>query len=186
MLLRNIVVLVLTMLILTGCSFAEITDLIHRDTDRISVEKEDGFSNPRLNQYKVNGVVFIPYTRQNPFKTYEDKYYYYSLRLASYTQAINSKVVVNCVTIEGVRNVKFKTITKEANKQLEFSNDPNNKTLKSEIVLVDAINDYNMELNKDSQLKVVLNVSVEQDGKTTTRDMEYVFETQIRKYLNQG
>ena len=42
-----------------------------------------------------------------------------------------------------------------------------------------------MELTNKSQIKVVLNVSVEEDGEVITRDLEYIFETRIREYLVQ-
>jgi hypothetical protein len=42
-----------------------------------------------------------------------------------------------------------------------------------------------MELNNKSQLKVILNITVEENGQSTTKDLEYIFGTRIRKYLVQ-
>ncbi len=181
-----VILILIALTILTSRGFSEITDLIHKDTEKVHVEEGYSFTDPKLEQYQINGVLLIPYTRQNPFKTYEDKYYNYSLRLAAYKRADNQKVAINHVRVEGVKNVKFNKITKgNLSIELEFNKDESNEVQTSEIILIDEINDYDMELTDKSQIKVVLNVSVEENGRVATRDLEYIFETKIRKYLNQ-
>ena len=85
-----------------------------------------------------------------------------------------------------VKDVNFNKVTKEdLNIELEFSEDKSNELQSSEIVLIEEINDYDMELNNKSQLKVILNITVEENGQSTTKDLEYIFGTRIRKYLVQ-
>lgn len=168
--------------ILTSHGFSEITDLIHTDTEKVHVEEGYSFTDPKLEKYQINGVLFIPYTRHNPIGN-DDKFYTYSLRLASYKKKDDdNKVIINYATLEGINDIKFIEMNKILNKESEFVD--GNMRL-SEGVLIDEINNYDMELTDKSQIKVVLNVSVEENGEITTRDLEYIFETKIRKYLNQ-
>lgn len=178
-----VIILILTILtIATSRGFSEITDLIHKDTENVHVKEGYNFTDPKLERYQINGVLLIPYARQNPFKSNE-KYNTYSLRLASYKQKENdNKVIINRVTVEGINDIKFIKIDKILNEKSEFSND--NISL-SENILMDEINNYDMELTDKSQIKVLLNVSVEENGNITTRDLEYIFETKTRKYLIQ-
>lgn len=171
--------------LLTSCRFSEITDLIHKDTEKFY--ENYSFSEPLLQKYKINKILFIPYTNQNPEQSYEQKYSTYSLSLASYGQKVNnSKVIVNYVTVEGDQDIIFDKITNNLNESLEFNNDEKQDNMKiSVITLFDEINDYNMELTDKSRLKVVLNVTVEENGKSITGDLEYYFETRVRKYLVQ-
>lgn len=186
---KMIIVIIVAILILSVLMIlisrysAEIIDLIHLDTDYSRIGERD-LSDPLFDQYRIDGIVFTPYTRLNHGKGYNDDFYTYSLRLAVYKQLENSnKVIVNHFEVDGVKDVKFNKIAGTINKELEFD-DGGDGILSSEDILIDVINNYNMELNKKSQLKVVLNVSVvDEDGKLTTRDLEYYFETNIRKYF---
>lgn len=181
-----LVSIVLILITLTSCKFDQITDLIHKDTESLQARNAEMLTDDKTEKYQIEGILFIPYIRQNPFETYEDKYYCYSLRLAAYKLAGEQKVVVNCISIEGVKDVNFNKVTKEdLNIELEFSEDKSNELQSSEIVLIEEINDYDMELNNKSQLKVILNITVEENGQSTTKDLEYIFGTRIRKYLVQ-
>lgn len=193
-LVKNIIVVLLFMVLvlvifnfLTSNGYAEITDLIHKDTEKLIIEEGYDFSDSELNKYQVNEILFIPYTRHNPFESYDEEFYSYSLRLASYKPKENdNKVMINYVTVEGINDVEFDKITKTLNRKLEFiGHEKNSEVQIDEFILIDEINNYNMELNDNSQIKVVLNVSVEENEKIVTRDLVYKFETRVRKYLVQ-
>jgi hypothetical protein len=163
--------------------FDSITNLINEDTEIFY--EEYNFLNPILNQYKVNGVLFIPYITH---ESYEDKFSTYALRLEVYKQNINSSnATINYVTVKGDKNIKFKSITEKLNKVLKFSVDEHNKSLKGSYnELIDEINTYNMQLNDKSGIKVVLNISVKtEDNKIITRDIVYYFKTETTTYLIQ-
>ena len=121
--LKNVlIVLIIVIFIssfLTSCKFSKIIDLVHKDTD--TFYKKYDFSDSRLKKYQVNGIIFIPYTRQLPHRSYSDKFHYYYLSLASYRKkGDDGKVIINNVELEGVKEVKFKKITKELKQELEF------------------------------------------------------------------
>lgn len=183
--LRNIIIVLVTGIliisILTSCQYAEIIDLIHKDTEKY--HDGNNLSAPELEHYQIKGIIFTPYTIHNPEQSYEQKYSTYSLKLAYYSQKKNNaKITINYVTIEAIQDVKYDKISKKLNKLLDLNND--NMQL-NDVVLIDQINNYNMELKDKSQIKVVLNISIEENGEIITRDLEYIFETRIRKYLVQ-
>ncbi|MFZ5966968.1 MAG: hypothetical protein ACOYVK_07310 [Bacillota bacterium] len=170
---------------LTSRGFSKSMELIHKDTDKF--HKGYNFSDPLLTQYQTNGIVFTPYTRQNPEHSYQEKFPTYSLRLAAYKEKENgSKAVINYVTIEAAKDVRFNKLTKDINKKLEFGTVRKNKHIQcSEVILVDGINHYDMELNQDSRIKVMINVTVEESGKSSTCDLEYYFDVRTRRFLVQ-
>lgn len=181
-----VVILILTTLtIVTSRGFAQIADLINRDTEMFY--KQYSFSEPPLKNYQINGVLFIPYTNHNPLPSYDQKFHNYSLNVVAYRQkGNNSKVIINKVTLEGINDIEFDNIAKVLNKDMEFSDDAKHADKQLDrITLIDEINNYDMKLTNKSQIKVVLNVSVEENGKITTGDLEYMFETKMRKYLVQ-
>jgi hypothetical protein len=171
----------------TSCTTAKITDLVHKDTEVGNIQ-DIKFSDPLLKKYQINGLLFVPYMVHNPDKSYNSDYENFSLKLATYKpiEDVGSNVKVNSVKIVGVKDINFTPISNTLNIYLVFKNEDKNPNLQvSEEYLVDEINNYNMQLNKESQLKVIINVSIEENGKIITEDLIYTFETNIREYLIQ-
>ncbi|NMD72719.1 hypothetical protein HHO41_21055 [Bacillus sp. DNRA2] len=169
---------------LTGCETASIIDIIHPVTEDKELSKSN-FSDPELKPYLIEGVLFNPYMRQgDTTEIGEDYYYHYYLRLAVYKHPKNtSAVTVNSVKIVGGNDVTFKDVYQDISTPLEFTIDEKHESIQvSDGTLIEEINDYNMNLTDNSKLKLTLNVSVESNGKTMTRDLTYVFETRTRTF----
>ena len=47
------------------------------------------------------------------------------------------------------------------------------------------MNENDMKLNAKSEMKIVMNISVQENETLTTRNLEYSIETKVRKYLQQ-
>ena len=108
-----LIIVIFSSIFLTSCKFARIIDLIEKDTE-VFFDNYD-FSDPRLKPYQINEIIFSPYTIHFPSD------YEYSLVLSSYRKKENkSKVIINNVRVEGIKDVKFKKITKELNQELDF------------------------------------------------------------------
>jgi uncharacterized protein YlaN (UPF0358 family) len=168
---------VFTLGFLSSCQTSSIADLIHKDTNQIDEKTKFNFSDPKLEKYHIDGVFFIPYIPHRSHFTYD-------LRLAAYkTNGNNSKVTINSATIEGLEEINLRKVTSDKSTVLEFIEHKDNIQA-SQIPLIEQINDYDMGLTKKSKLKVVLNITVEENDTTITRDLEYTFETKIRTYLN--
>jgi hypothetical protein len=168
---------------LTGCQTASITDIIHPKTDKLELN-EDVFDESDSKPYIVGGILFIPYTRQNDFDSYDMDYYKYSLKLAAYKPIENGNTaVINQVKVIGKKDVTFKDINKDLALPLEFSKIQDNPSIQeSENVLIDEIYPDNMNLTDQSVITVVLNVSVVENGETITKDLTYDFVPRTRTY----
>lgn len=175
---------IFVLILATACKTADIIDLIHKDTEQINyIEKEDLkeeiFLKNNFDQYKINDTIFIP----NLIHSSKGEEYY-SLYIDSYRISGTEKFFVNNIVIEGIENVDFdKLVKSNMNKQIEFNYNEESGLEEGYIELIEPINDNNMNLNKDSRIKVVLNMVVEDKGEKHDYDLEYVFESDIRTYL---
>lgn len=169
-----------------SCGTSEIIDVIHKDTDELNIENYKGLD-PTLERYQIDGVLLIPYIRNIPKVNAGEEFYAYTLRLASYKNGDDQKqVTINSVSVEGIKNVELSKISKKVDKNLDFKKlQSSNKFESNGNVLIDEINHHDMKLDKNSEIKVMLNVSVKDGEDIITRDLEYVFTTRIRRYLNQ-
>jgi hypothetical protein len=171
--------LCLTLLVLTSCT-STIIDLYHEDTNLITVEEGFDFSDPTLEKYQINNILFIPYFSQ---EFSNDKIY--TLNMLVNKEAINdSKVVVNSIIVEGTKNVDIEKSEVILNKKLVFE-ELEGTIQESEDNLIEQINNKDMKLNENSEIKILINISVEENKKITTRNLEYIFITDVRTYLNQ-
>ncbi len=170
--------------ILYGLSLetAEAIDLVHKDTDAF-YENYDFFDS-KINEYVIGDVVFLPYITRNPYQSSEPEYSTYCLRLGVHKQKESSgKAVVNSVSVEAIQEVEFNKVFNNLNQTIVFTEDEDYQDLPtSSIILVNEINDYNMKLTEKSQIEVTLNVSVEENGEFITKDLSYIFETDIWRY----
>ncbi|WP_027399035.1 hypothetical protein [Anaerovorax odorimutans] len=183
MILLVIIILAIGILtVVTSRGVTQIIDLINKDTDTLNVEEGFDFSEPILNKYEINKTLFIPYMVKNTPKSNDEKYYTYSLKLASYKEKNNNKIVINYVIIDEMQDVYFNKVEKEINQEVAFDN---NEIQSGDMILIDAINSYDMKLNKKSRIRIVINISVEENGKIITNDLKYDFQTRIREYLVQ-
>ena len=165
--------------------FSSIADIIHEDTQYTAERK---FSDEKLSEYKINGILFAPYSKQLPHKSDYDGWYRYFLRLAVYkSPEYKASVTINSIKIEGLKDVKFEPIAETFNENVEFDEridfDSENNLERGIFELIEKINDYDMEITKDSQWKVVLNVTVEDEENTITQDLTYIFNSRIRTYF---
>jgi hypothetical protein len=186
--LKRVIILIMgvfSVFFLTSCKTAKIIDLINQDTNRFYEDYD--LSDQALEQYKINDVLFIPYTVHNTAQSYKDKFDSYKLILEVYRKDNdNSKIIINHVAVEGIKEVKFKRIAKTLNKTIKLNNLSKGSEFQTgEIVLLEEINTYNMELKDNSQIKVILNISVIDGIKTINKDIEYIFQTNTREYLLQ-
>jgi hypothetical protein len=100
-------------------------------------------------------------------------------------EAINdSKVVVNSIIVEGIKNVDLEKSEVILNKKLVFE-ELEGTIQESEDNLIEQINRKDMKLNENSEIKILINISVEENKKITTRNLEYICITDVRTYLNQ-
>ncbi|MEH7179689.1 hypothetical protein [Neobacillus vireti] len=165
---------------LAGCQTATIIDLFHAKTEKLQVT-EVVFSNPAYEPNRVGTVFFAPYTVQNESDT-DPVYYKYSLYLKAFRLVENSNpVTINSVKVKGTKDVTFKELSKDLSIPLEFS-DWEGSIQKSDNLLFEEINEENMKLTDDSIITVLVNVSVEENGETITKDLTFELETRSRTY----
>jgi hypothetical protein len=178
-----IFVLFITLLVLTSCT-ATIIDLYHEDTNLITVEEGINFSDPRVEKYQINKVFFKPYLSIE-FTNDKENEDIYPLNMLVYKESKNeSKVVVNNITIKGTKNVDLEKDEVILNKKLAFE-ELEGIIQESHVNLIEQINHKDMKLNENSEIKIVINISVEENEKITTRNLEYIFITDVRTYLIQ-
>lgn len=171
--------------ILSGCQTASITDLIHQETDKVEITEEE-LQKTEYEKFKAGEVLFLPYTRHiGSSGEGEEKY---TVMLSAY-QPIDSdaEAVINTITVYGSEDVTFEKIeNKEVSIPLDFSEDEEYPgVLRSNIVLMEQLNDNNMNLKEESVVTMVLNVSVTSGGETVTKDITFEFDTEIREYVVQ-
>ncbi len=161
--------------------------LVHVDTEELSVGNKHDFKDPRWDKYTVNDVLFIPYTRHNPFNTYDEAYHTYSLRLAVYKSADqNVKATINQIEMSADQGMIFKPLSTEVNRVVKFKSDDKKPDLADqEMMLVGFINDYDMKLDENSRLKVSINVTVDDGDAIVTEDLTYMLQTRVREYFVQ-
>lgn len=180
-------VLVTSLLIfsLVGCRTATSIDLIHPETNKLQVTT-DVISDEKYEEYQVEGTIFIPYINRNP-KYYDLDYSVYSLRLATYQlKESSNKVKVNKIKIVGNNQTNFEGIIEEESFPLAFTKDEETPSIQvSDKTLIEKINNHDLKLSEESIINVIINVTVEVDGKTITKDLSYDFETLIRTYAVQ-
>lgn len=127
--------------------------------------------------------MFYPVIRHNSSNSNPETY---SLKLKVYKpkEVTDSNVIINNVKIEGFKDITYKPISTDLNKNIEFINDGNKLGVKtSENALIDEINDYDMNLKDNkSELKVFINVSVISGNQITTKELEYIFKAETEEY----
>lgn len=168
---------------LTSCGIAEITDLYHKDTKSVGRPIEEiNFSDPKLKNYQINGILFYPVIGHNSTNS-DLETYYLMLKTFKPKEQANNNVIINNVKVEGSKDINFSPISKDLNKNLIFTNEDTNSSIQtSKIDLIEQLNDYNMKLSENkSELKVVINVSVEDGEQIITKELIYIFETNTRK-----
>lgn len=184
----NVFILVTIILsLLTSCGTAEITDLYHKNTNSLGGPIEEiNFSDSNLKNYQVNGILFYPFIRHESTKSTNSdiETYYLKLEVFKPKEVAESNVIINNVKIEGDKNIVFTTISKDFNEKLKFINEEGSSGIQtSTIELFEQLNDYNMKLIENkSELKVIINVSVEDENQITTKNLIYIFEADTRKY----
>ncbi|KAA0542738.1 hypothetical protein FZW96_21205 [Bacillus sp. BGMRC 2118] len=171
------------MLVLSGCKEDTIVDLIHPETE--SQTEDIILKKKEYEKYKVGDVLFIPFTNQLPWESYEQEYETYKLELTAYKEEnSDSEIVINSVSIEGNKAVKLDTIQKQLDITVEFTEETNHDSvLASRDTIVDVISEENMNLTESSVITVVINVSVKQNENTITRDLSYKFVPRFRTYM---
>jgi hypothetical protein len=175
--------LCIILLVLTSCT-STIIDLYHEDTNLINVEEGFNFSNPKLENFQINNVLFQPYFSTD-YSEEEGDEYIYTLNMSVYKEANNdSKVRVNKITIEGTNNVLLDKKEVVVNNELAFQGIEGN-IQESDITLLEPINGKGLKLSDDSKIKIILNISVQNNEKITTQNLEYIFSTDVRTYLIQ-
>ncbi|MBM7618523.1 hypothetical protein JOC95_000365 [Bacillus tianshenii] len=173
--------------ILTGCQTqtASITDLIHEETDKVAITEEE-LQKADYEEFMAGEVLFLPYTRHIGSSGEGDEKY--MVMLSAY-QPIDSDaaVVINTITVYGSEDVTFEKIhNEELSIPLDFYNDEDYPgVLRSNIVLMDQLNERSMNLKEDSVVTMVLNVSVTSGGETITQDITFEFDVNIREYIVQ-
>lgn len=170
--------------VLTSCATAEITDFYHQDTNSLGGQIEEiHFLDPNLKNYQISGVLFYPFishtSANSDFETYD-----IMLRTFKSKEVADSNVIINNVKVEGTKEINFTPISKDFNKKLKFINEDGSSRIQtSTIQLIEELNDYDLKLIENkSELKVVINVSVEDGNHVITKDLTYFFEADIRKY----
>jgi hypothetical protein len=169
-------------MLLTSCKTASIIDLIHKDTHHITFD-ESLFSNEDsiLDDYQLNKVMFRVYTTLN--ENVDIEYSDYALKLAAYKEIDDKKIVINTVVVEGINDIELEKKIYDINKTMTFSEYNNQKLiLRSIINLTPSISNYDMELIETSQIKVTININIEDDSTSLNKDLTYILEPNIRTY----
>jgi len=166
-------------LVLAGCQTATIIDLYHPETEKLEIS-EAVFTDEAYEPFRAGGVLFTPYTVQTQVGTGEEAYDKYALHLGVYKlNEFTESVVINHVKVTGTEDMNFSERNQELALPIEFSND---SIASSNVILLDEISADNMGLSDKSIIKIVLNVSVVENGETITKDLSYDFVTRLRTY----
>ena len=171
---KRLIVLILLFFCFTlsGCKTITIMELHHKDSEIFY--KEYNLYNTKLDKFKVNGILFVPYT----IYTEEKGFLSYDLMIDIYKdESDNSNVMIKQVTIKGVKNVSFKEIKKDINKAIIFRRSEEKPTLSNYYSsLISPINNYNIKIKKNGSLKVILNIMIEKNNVITNKKVEYLLE----------
>ncbi len=144
--------------------------------------EEDSFENNRVQNYIIDDNLFIVDIKTNDTEDYS---YSFSVLLNTYQKkGSNNEVTINNVKVLENRAVSIDEVDKAINQKLEFSPIPESNVYnKSSIQLVDELNNDFLNANMHSTIKVVLNISVNNNGEIVTKDIEYIFNNTLEKSI---
>lgn len=177
-------VCILTVFILTSCTTAEITDIIHSPTDNNKTVTVQDFQAEKFKDYRKDSVIFIPHFIHTFGERGIEDNDEYTLRLITYKE-LNSQVEVyiNKATIEDKKNSVYYEF-KFKRKRIEFEKTKEG-VLRGHDVISDMMTKHGMKLGNNSNYIVTVSIEISDGDKVTKEELEYIFQENTRRYLNQ-
>ena len=153
-------------------------EIIHPNT--LDFYKVDEYHEKQYKDDKVDGILFVPKVGWNNNPDGFNSYYLYFTIIKPIDN--NQNVTINSLKLEGINDVQLELISKEINQKVEFEKSGDPKLVATGYMLIEEFFKYfGGKIGTTSKLRLIVNVTIEENGKSYNKDLVFDLATRERK-----